>query len=312
MRQTFIKTLTEMARKDKDIIVLTADVGFSVFDDFKKEMPNQYFNMGIAEQSTVSIAAGLALSGKTVYVYSIIPFITMRCFEQIRNDLCYQKLKVRVVGIGSGYSYGKAGMSHHGVEDISILRSLPNMTVVSPATKQELKDIMLTTKDHDGPMYIRLGKNSTESGSTGKKISFGKANKIDYSNSKVGLFVTGSIFDKALGLMDLLKKKGINADLVSFPFIKPIDKEFIIEESGKKDVIITIEENNIIGGLGSAVSEIVAESGKKVILKRLGINDTFHSIVGDRDYLLDLDGLSAEKMYDEISKLKEKFRGDSA
>lgn len=308
MRKTFIDTLTKMARKDKNIMILVADIGFSVFDKFKKEMPGQYFNMGIAEQSTISIAAGLALSGKIVYVYSITPFITMRCFEQIRNDLSYQKLNVKIIGVGSGFSYGEAGISHHAIVDLSIMRSLPNMSVTSPATKEELKQIMLKTKKHNGPMYIRISKTASDIDERKKKIVFGKANKIEYNNSKIGIFVTGSIIDKVHELNDLLKKENIKADIVSFHTIKPIDKEFIVDESKKKKVIITVEEHSIIGGLGSAVSEIIAESGCDVVFERFGVNDKYFSIVGDMDYLLELSLLSPAKMLGKIKKLLNSVR----
>lgn len=298
MRQTFIDTLTELARKDKDLIVMVVDVGFSVFEKFKEEMPKQFINMGVAEQSTVGIAAGLALSGKNVYIYSIATFIMMRSFEQIRNDLCYQNLNVKIVGMGGGFTYGQASISHHALEDIAIMRSLANMTVAAPNTKKELRQIMQKFKDR-GPMYIRLGRTAPEIEEP-EDTQWGVAHKIKYNDSDIGLLVGGSMLDQVMKLDELFKKEGIDADIVSFPFIKPMDKAFILNECKKKKVLITIEEHSLIGGFGSAVAEIIGESGQKIALKRLGVKDAYPSIIGDRNYLLDFCGLSPEKMFKDI------------
>lgn len=301
MRQTFIDTLTELARKDKDLILLVVDVGFSVFEKFKDEMPDQFINMGVAEQSTIGVASGLALSGKNVYIYSIATFIMMRSFEQIRNDLCYQNLNVKIFGMGGGFAYGQAGISHHALEDIALMRSLPNMTVMAPNTRKELRHLMQNAPDR-GPVYFRLGRTAPEMEEP-EEVCFGTAHKIRYHNSDIGLLVSGSILDQVMKLQEFLEKEGIDADIVSFPVIKPIDEAFILGECAKKKILVTIEEHSIIGGFGSAVAEIVSGSKYKIMLKRLGVQDIYPSIIGDRGYLLDVCSLSPVKMFNEIKGL---------
>jgi len=158
MRTAFIKTLTEIAEEDKDVFLLTGDLGFSVFEDFEKKFGERFINIGIDEQNMTGIAAGLALENKKVFTYSIIPFATMRCFEQIRNDICYQNLDVKIIGVGAGLSYGPAGMTHQAIEDISILRTLPNMTVICPGDPIETRKAVRQSMNLSGPCYIRLGK----------------------------------------------------------------------------------------------------------------------------------------------------------
>ncbi len=160
MRTTFINTLTGLARKNKKIFLLTADLGFSVFENFSKEFPRRFINLGVAEQNMIGVASGLALSGKIVFVYSIIPFVTMRCFEQIRNDLCIHKLNVRIIGIGAGLSYGNQGPTHHAIEDVAIMRALPNMVVICPGDPIETELVLKESIVYQGPIYIRLGTGS--------------------------------------------------------------------------------------------------------------------------------------------------------
>ena len=158
-RTTFIQTLIELARKDERIFLLTPDMGYSVLEKFRDEFPDRFLNCGIAEQNTISLAAGLAASGKIVYVYSIIPFVTMRCFEQVRLDLAYNNTNVKLIGIGAGFTYGSAGTSHHAIEDIAIMRCIPNMTVLCPGDPIETRELIKRSYEMYGPTYIRLGKN---------------------------------------------------------------------------------------------------------------------------------------------------------
>ncbi|UUZ83059.1 transketolase [Paenibacillus sp. P26] len=285
MRNTFIKYLTEQAEKDDRIFVITPDLGFSVLEQFEKKFPDRFINVGIAEQNAVSVATGLALSGKIVYVYSIVPFVTMRCFEQVRVDVAYMNTNVRLVGVGAGLSYGPAGATHHAIEDISVMRSLPNMTVCCPGDPIEVREITLRSFDHQGPMYIRLGKNGEPCiHSSTATISIGKAIRLT-EGKDVCILTTSNMLEEGQKLVERLKASNKSASLISFPTIKPLDHEMITELINKKIPIVTLEEHNIIGGLGTAVSEVIAESGKGVPFLRFGIKDQFCHYVGSQMFL---------------------------
>jgi transketolase len=284
MRSTFVNTLKELARKDKRIFLVTADMGFSVFESFREEFPDRFLNTGIAEQNTVGIAAGLAMSGKIVYVYSIIPFITMRCFEQIRLDLAYNNANVKLVGVGAGFTYGSMGSSHHAIEDISIMRSIPNMTVFCPGDPFETEELIKRSYELPGPVYIRLGKNGEPIIHKNRnKIEIGKPISITEGNDLI-LITTSNTLELAKSWVDEWSIEGINVNLVSLPTIKPVDQLEIRKLIDKNIPIITLEEHSIIGGLGSTISEIIAESGKGVKFKRMGINDMFSHYVGSAEF----------------------------
>ncbi len=284
MRDTFVKTLKELAKKDDRIFLVTADMGFSVFEDFQESFPDRFLNTGIAEQNTIGIAAGLAMSGKIVYVYSIIPFITMRCFEQIRLDLAYNKANVKLVGVGAGFTYGSMGSSHHATEDISIMRSIPNMTVLCPGDPFETRELILRSYENFGPMYIRLGKN-------GEPVIHKNKNKIEIGDiisltegDDLILITTSNTLELGQSWVDEWSQEGIHVNLVSMPTIKPSNPSSIKKLIDKNIPIITLEEHSIIGGLGSTISEIIAESGKSVKFKRMGVNDEFSHYVGGAEF----------------------------
>jgi len=279
-----VETLKELARKDERVFLLTADMGYSVFETFREEFPDRFFNTGIAEQNTIGIAAGLASRGNIVFVYSIIPFVTMRCFEQVRLDLAYNKSNVKIVGVGAGLAYGSLGSSHHALEDIAIMRSLPNMTVLCPGDPVETKELIRQSYELDGPVYIRLGKQGEPKiHKDDKKIPLGKAIQITRGDDLV-LITTSTMLETGKKWVDEWRDEGISVSLVSMPTIKPFDSEFIENLCKKNIPIITLEEHNIIGGLGTAVAEIIAESGQKVNFKRMGIPDTFSHYVGNSFY----------------------------
>jgi transketolase len=285
MRSTFITTLIEQARIDERIFVITPDLGFSVLEKYIEEFPDRFLNIGIAEQNAIGVAAGLALSGKIVYIYSIIPFVTMRCFEQVRIDVAYMNLNVRLVGVGAGLSYGPAGTTHHAIEDIAIMRVLPNMTVCCPGDPVEVKEIVRRSFDHHGPMYIRLGKGGEPViHPEGIRIEIGKAVTV-CEGTDVVLLTTSNMLEQGRDWVIFWKDRNKSVKLVSMPTIKPIDKDAIIRiiESGLP--IVTLEEHNIIGGLGSAVAEIIAEYGKPVKFKRIAITDIYPHFVGSQPFL---------------------------
>lgn len=285
MRNTFIKTLVEQARIDNRIFVITPDLGFSVLEPFRDEFPERFLNVGIAEQNAVCIASGLALSGYIVYVYSIIPFVTMRCFEQIRLDAAYMNTNIRLVGVGAGFSYGAQGATHHSIEDIAIMRVLPNMAVCCPGDPIEVRALTKESFQHQGPMYIRLAKNGEANiHAPETKIQLGKAVSVTQGND-LALITTSNMLEQGRQWVKEWSEKGINAELISMHTIKPLDVGKINEIIKARKPIVTLEEHSIIGGLGSAVAEIVADSSSGIKFKRVAIPDKYSHTVGHQQHL---------------------------
>ncbi|MDD3012225.1 MAG: transketolase C-terminal domain-containing protein [Candidatus Gastranaerophilales bacterium] len=303
MRNNFINCLIEQAEDDKKIFLITPDLGFYILEKFAEKFPERFLNVGIAEQNAIGIASGLALSGKHVYIYSIIPFITMRCFEQIRLDIAYMNTNVKIIGVGAGLSYGAAGTTHHSVEDIAIMRSLPNMTVCCPGDPAEVNALIKQSFHYDGPMYFRLAK-SNEPVINNKEIILGKASIIK-EGSDLAVITTSNMLEAGFLLINDLEQDNKKASLISMHTIKPIDKELILNLIDRNIPIITIEEHNIIGGLGSAVAEIIAESSKPAKFKRIGIPDKFSHYVGSQNFIREKMGLTNLK--EKVNSILEGF-----
>lgn len=285
MRSTFINCLIEQARVDGRIFVITPDLGFSVLEGYAQEFPDRFLNVGIAEQNAVGVAAGLALSGKIVYVYSIIPFVTMRCFEQVRVDVAYMNTNVRLVGVGAGLSYGPAGATHHAIEDIAIMRALPNMTVCCPGDPIEVRELTSCSFLHNGPIYLRLGKNG-EPKIHNEHVHFKLGQSITITEGKdMAVIVTSNMLEYAYTFVQQQLSQGQTIRLISMPTIKPLDKSAILQAINDKLPIVTLEEHNIVGGLGSAVAEVVAESGQAVSFCRIGVKDEYSHYVGGQTFL---------------------------
>lgn len=284
MRSTFIKTLEKYAETDGDLFIVTADVGFNLFDDFKRKFPGRFINVGVAEQNMVGVAAGLALSGKNVYCYSMASFL-LRCIEQIKVDVCYQNLNVKLIGAGGGLYYGCEGVTHHSAEDLAVMRSLPNMTVLAPGDPVEVKALTSESIDYPGPVYMRLGgwaDPKIHKNSGGIKIGRGV---VLSKGADLTIIAAGSILHTAKLVSDELKSKGINSTLVSMHTIKPIDSKLILRWAEKTGALFTIEEHTLMGGLGSAVSEVLAEAGYSGLFRRIALTDAFMPAIGDRHYL---------------------------
>ena len=295
MRSKFNDTLLEIARKDDRIFMILADIGYGEIEPFAQAFPDRFFNVGVAEQNMVGIAAGLALSGKKVFVYSIANFPIFRCLEQIRNDVCYHHLDVTVVTVGGGFAYGQCGASHHGVQDIAVMRALPHMLVVAPADPVETALAVRAIHQEGGPSFLRLQRAGDPVVHAEKPdFTLGKAIKLR-SGKDVTLIGTGGILPNVLQAADILAEKGISASVLSMHTIKPIDRETIIAEAQKTKAFVTIEEHSIIGGLGSAVAEVLAEvKADTPLFKRLGIDDEFCHAVGGQEYLREKTGLSPD------------------
>lgn len=283
MRKTFINTLIDLARKDKDIVLITPDMGFSVLEPFFEEFPERSFNAGIAEQNAITMAAGMALAGKKPYVYTIIPFLIERTFEQIKLDVAYMNANVKLIGIGAGFTYGASGATHHAIEDISLMRSLPNMTVCCPGDNNEAEQIVRQSILNNKPMYIRIGRHNRGIFNN-EKLETGKASVIE-KGEDIAIISTSNMLPDAYDYCKKLKKEGRKPYLISMHTIKPLDKEVIIELVDKGVEIQTMEEHSIIGGLGSAVAEVIAESGKGIKFKRIGVPDKFSHYIGSQKFI---------------------------
>ena len=307
MRDTFVKTLIEEAKKDSNIELVTGDLGFGVLKPYFEQLPNQFTNAGIAEQSMTGIAAGMALCGKTVFTYSIGNFPTLRCIEQIRNDCAYPHANVKIVCVGGGFVYGSLGMSHQATEDIAIMRALPEVTVVCPGDLVEAAEATKAIAHIPGTVYLRLGRGGEKRiHDKIENFQIGKAIKIqdakDDCDKKVALFSTGAILDEATDAAKMLEEAGIGVEEYSFHTVKPIDKDVIIDCAKRYDYIVTVEEHNVIGGFASAVSEVITDSDEKAKLIKIGLNDEYCSKVGNQKYLRAQYGMVAE---DIVSKVKE-------
>ena len=306
MRDIFVRTLIEEAKKNKDIELITGDLGFGVLKPFWETLPDQFTNAGIAEQNMTTMAAGMALEGKIVFTYSIGNFPTLRCLEQIRNDCAYHKANVKIVCVGGGFVYGSLGMSHQATEDIAIMRALPDVTVVCPGDLVEAEAITKAIIKIPGTCYLRLGRGGEKR--VHDKLSdfkIGKAVKIREieGKKKLAVFSTGAILDDTTEACDELAQKGYGLLQYSFPTVKPIDAEVIKKCASECEYIITVEEHSIIGGLGGAVSEIMAEQKCEAKLVRIGLRDLYCTEVGNQAFLRNRYSMNKNKIIEKVGEL---------
>lgn len=286
MRTAFIKTLEKLAAIDNRIFLIVGDLGFGVTNSFSDNLPKQFLNSGIAEQNMTGIAAGMAMTGKTVVTYSIANFPTIRPYEQIRNDVCYHNANVKIVAVGGGFCYGALGPTHFATEDLAVMRVLPNITVLAPGDPWEASAATEAMINHNGPVYLRLGRAGEPFVHKGEvDFKIGKAIKIKEGRD-VTIFAIGGMVYNSLKASEILEKKGISVRLISMGSLKPLDEECIINAAKNTKAIITVEEHSIIGGLGSAVAEVLCESGLNVPFKRLGIPSEFPERVGDQEWFI--------------------------
>jgi len=294
MRTAFIETLLELAIEDSRIVLMVGDLGFGVVTDFMKKLPNQFLNAGVAEQNMVGLAAGMALSGKIVFTYSIANFTVLRPLEQIRNDVCYHNANVRIAPIGCGMAYGSLGPSHHATEDIAIMRALPNLLVLAPGDPVETRLAVRALIAHEGPAYLRLGRAGEPIVHDSEpKFEFGKAITVR-PGADVTLISTGGMLYDTLQVAKELSGKGIQARVISMHTVKPIDEEVLLAAARETCAIFTIEEHSVIGGLGGAVAEVLMEADQRPkCFKRIGLSGGFSSVVGSQEYLKKTYGLDA-------------------
>ncbi len=296
MRTAFINQLIEEAKINEKVFLLVGDLGFSVVEPFANQFPKRYLNVGVAEQNMAGIAAGLAMEGYVVYIYSIGNFPTLRCMEQIRYDICYHNLNVRIVAVGGGYAYGSLGASHHATEEIGMLRTIPNLVVCAPGDPVETKAIVTFTTHHQGPCYIRLGKAGEPVVHTNDAVGNlapGDILKVR-GDGEVAVFSTGAMLSY---VVNYLEQNKIIASVYSFPFVKPISKPAMLEILKSVKKIITIEEHQAQAGFGSAILEVLNDLAEEnritkiPVVKRIAIPDKFYSVAGTQEYLRKIAGL---------------------
>jgi transketolase len=285
-------------------MLLTGDLGFGVLTDFAERLPRQYLNVGVAEQNMTGIAAGLALSGKRVFTYSIANFPTLRCLEQIRNDICYHDLAVTVVSVGGGLSYGPLGFSHHATEDLAIMRALPNMTVVAPGNDDEAEDATVALAGLHKPAYLRLDRATPGSADMERpRFELGRISIVREAGDAVLMISSGAILNTAIEATIRLSELGIGVTVASCHTLKPFDSQTLLELiGGGCRLVVTVEEHSVVGGLGSAVAQSITDPSNRVVVPVMcvGIPDILPAVVGSQQYHRSEFGLTAENITDRI------------
>lgn len=304
MRQAFIETLCRLAEKDERIWLLTGDLGYAVLERFRDCFPERFVNMGVAEQNMVGVATGLALCGKIVFTYSIANFAFMRCLEQIRNDACYHNANVKIVAVGGGIAYGPQGYTHHAVEDLAIMRALPNITVMAPDDPVETSLATQAVVERSGPCYLRLGKAGKPIVPLSSEFHVGKPIMVR-DGTDVTLVSTGGTLPGAIEAADRLGRRGLQARVLSMHTLKPVDAESLLSMLSQAPVVVTIEEHNPSGGLGTVIAEaLTCAVSRRIRLYRFGIDRVSAVPGGDSNLICDRTinaGTIADRVADAIS-----------
>jgi transketolase len=305
MRNAFAEEILEIAREDSRVVVLSADIGNRLFDNFKSEFPSRFYNTGVAEANTISIAAGLADCGFRPVCYTIAPFITYRCYEQIKIDVCYHEMAVTIVGTGAGLSYASLGATHHSCEDFAVMRVLPEMYVVAPADAPEVKSSLRAAINRGKPVYIRIGKKGEPVlHQSVPAFHFGRWSVFQEGETAC-LLSTGNMLSKALEIADALKQYNVKACVVNCASVKPLDESLLTEIFHRFKAVATLEEHSLIGGFGSAVAEWAVDhvvNTNKLI--RFGTRDLFLHRLGEQEYSREQHGLSLKAI---VSGIQEKL-----
>jgi len=300
-RDAFFNKLYEIAKKDRDVILVSADMGAPSLDKFREDLSEQYVNVGIAEQNMVTVATGLALGGKTVFMYAIMPFVTLRCYEMLKVELSMMNIPVTAVGVGSGISYDDSGPTHHSTEDIAIMRALPNMTILNSSDSVMAAKFAEMTCDISGPHYVRLDRGKLPS--LYKQDSDFSAGLTSFKTGKdICIVATGNMVHRAFEIADRLAGHSIDTGVVDLYRLKPINEKLLLKSIEPSKRIVTLEENLMNGGMGSAVAEVLADNDRPMPLKRIGLPDKYFFAYGGRQNLQTLGGLDADSITKAILK----------
>jgi transketolase len=313
MRGAFFRALVELAEQDERVHLVVGDLGFGVVEEFARRFPKRFLNAGVAEQNMTGIAAGLALSGKIVFTYSIANFPILRCLEQVRNDVCYHNANVKIVAVGGGLAYGALGATHHATEDLAILRALPRMVVVAPGDPVEAEAATRAVTAQAGPCYLRLGR-AGEGKVHKTTIDFVLGKAIEMRQGRdLTLVSTGGMLGTAMQVAHLLQDADVEARVLSMHTVKPLDTEAIERAVRETGAVFSLEEHSVVGGLGGAVAEFLVENWEApVVFKRFGLPSEFSSFVGSQEYIRTRHGLSAEAVALGIRAKLEKVPGLAA
>lgn len=308
MRDTFVRCVEAYAREHSELVLITGDLGFGVLRNYIAQFPTQFINAGISEQAMMSMAAGMALEGKTVVVYSIGNFPTLRCLEQIRNCCAYHNANVKIVCVGAGFVYGTLGMTHHATEDMSALRLLPGVRVYAPADAAETEAVMKPFLSEPGVAYLRIGRGGEKACHAAGALAGYQTGRAleERAGTDAYILTAGGILPSALEAADLLATRGISVGVASFPTVKPLDEEYVASLCKRVKVLFTLEEHTIVGGFGGAVCECVCglrENRSRVV--RMGLNDTYCAIVGNQEYLEKEFGLDGAGVADTVLRTLE-------
>lgn len=299
MRDVFFDKLYEIAKKDRQVILLSDDFGAPSLDKFKKDFSSQYINIGIAEQNMVSTAAGLALGGKIVYMYAIAPFVTLRCYEQIKIDLCCMNLHVTALGVGAGFSYDTSGPTHHATEDIAIMRALPGMTILNPSDNVMAAACAEISYKNPGPKYIRFDREKLVT-IYDKNTDFSDGVATLKTGKDLCIISTGMMVHKAFNVAHELSKHSINAGVVDLYRVKPINAELLLKFISQSKRVVTIEENLINGGIGSIVAEVLVDNDITLPLKRFAVPDKYCFKYDSREHIHKLYSLDVNSIVKKI------------
>ena len=299
MRDTYLNTLYKLASKDKNVVSMVSDNGLIVYDDFRRDFPERYFNFGISEGNMVAAAAGMANCGKIPFIYTISAFLSYRAYEFIRDDVCFQNQNVKIVGIGTGMTYSTLGPTHHTTEDIGLLRGLPNLTVFSPATRKELLWMMQETYEIDGPVYIRLGNNKEEHYLNEPVFEKGKPSVVR-DGDDIAIFTTGTILNEVMEVYERLEQGGIKARVISVHTLKPLDASAVADLINGIKNVVTVEEHNVISGLYSAIAEALVEEQIAIPVLKIGLEDVFAKEYGELGNVRQANQLDSGMIYEKI------------
>lgn len=310
MRTAFLKELFELAKTDPRIVFITGDLGFTVVEPMMQELPAQFLNAGVAEQNMTGIAAGMAMTGKVVFTYSIANFPTLRCLEQIRNDVCYHSANVKIIAIGGGFAYGAMGATHHATEELGIMRMLPNMIVLAPGDPTEARAATRAVVEHRGPCYMRLGKAGEPVVHPGAiDFHIGKAIRLR-EGADVTLISTGSSLQTAAKAAAALAGQGIETRLLSMHTLRPLDEAAVLAAAHETKAIVTLEEHSVMGGLGTAVAEVLAEQSDALVpFHRIGLPPAFSPHIGTQEYMQQQHKLDVDSVVHSIVELLEQGKG---
>lgn len=307
MHIAFANTIFSLAENDENVVWISADNGTDYDKIFSNNFPKQYINAGIAEENMVAMSAGMASEGKIPFIYTGSTFLAYRAYEFIRNDICLQNRNVKLIGFGAGFSISNLGVTHHATEDISLLRTLPNMVILSPATAEEVREAVVWAYEYEGPVYIRLEMSAEQKAwnDENAKLSFGK-NKMLKNGTELALFAVGSMVHSAMRVAERLEEENISCKVVNSVFLAPFDYELLETVCKECAYLVSIEEHSCIGGLGSILSDYLIEHNKRVKLCKIGLSDGFAYGYGTHTQMRELNKLDDEMIYKRIKEFIQK------